>query len=392
MSRQRALVLTGNLGMGHHVVTEVVTDSLERLGWSTDVLDCMSLLGRVNSNIGDWVFRRLTATPTLYDVVHFSHFRPGSSLATLVDRAATRKLVPALRAVMASNTPEVVVSAFATGASAMAKLTAASTDHRPATVALCTDVSPHRLWVWEGSDLFLVTSPAAAAAVRRYVPRAPIAVVPQPVRPAFYRAPPQGAARAELGIEADARCVLVMGGGWGLGPLAESAKALAGQGVVVLAVAGRNRALAKALAAVARDQPGVVPFGFTDEVPKLMAAADVVVTTPGATTCSEARVVRRPLVLLDVVPGHGRDNIQHELELDQADVCDPDPPRLVESVLAALDRAVRPATSSVTLDTWNERFAEALAVVGVVPGEPRCRSGVTRLRSASTDAQREATS
>jgi UDP-N-acetylglucosamine:LPS N-acetylglucosamine transferase len=344
----------------------------------------MSLLGRFGSKIGDWVFRRLTATPTLYDGLHFAHFRPGSSVANAVDRAATKRLVPALRRQLVLDPPDLVVSTFATGASAMAKLKAAPMDHRPATVGMCTDVSPHRLWVWEGLDLFLVTSPAAAAAVRRYVPRAPIAVVPQPVRPAFYTAPEQRVARAGLEIDADARCALVMGGGWGLGPLAETARTLAQQGVVVLAVAGRNRHLVNALEAVARDQPGVVPFGFSDEVPKLMAAADVIVTTPGATTCSEARVVGRPLVLLDVVPGHGRDNVQHELELDQADVCDPDPPRLVASVLAALDRTVRPAPSTAAIDRWDEHFAEALSVVGILPGATSFQSSATGPRSTVT--------
>ena len=49
-----------------------------------------------------------------------------------------------------------------------------------------------------------------------------------------------------------------------------------------------------------------------------MATADVVVALPGANTCAEARVVGRHLLLLDVMPGHGRDNLLHELELDRA--------------------------------------------------------------------------
>ena len=68
-----------------------------------------------------------------------------------------------------------------------------------------------------------------------------------------------------------------------------------------------------------------MPFGFTDRVPELMAAADLVVALPGATTCSEARVVGRQLLLLDVMPGHGRDNLLHELELGGAHVCLPTP-------------------------------------------------------------------
>ena len=106
-----------------------------------------------------------------------------------------------------------------------------------------------------------------------------------------------------------------MGGGWGLGPLAETAEALAEQGVVVRSSPATTSSWPLVLDQVARRQPRVLPFRFTDQIPTLMAAADLVLTTPGATTCSEARVVNRPLLLLDVMPGHGRDNMQHELEL-----------------------------------------------------------------------------
>ena len=370
-SRPRALVLTGDVGMGHHVVTEVVAEGLERIGWSTEVLDCMAMLGPISAKAGDWVFRRASAIPTLYDAVHFAHLRPGSRLARAMDQAATDRLVPALRAHVEDAPAEVIVSTFATGASAIAKLASTNGAPWPATVALCTDVCPHSMWVQDGLHLFLVTSPAAAAGVRRYAPRASIAVVPAPVRTGFHEAPSQDEARRRLGIDPEDSCVLVMGGGWGLGPLAEMAEMVAARGVTVLAVAGHNARMAGALAAVARRQPRVVPFGFTDQVPTLMAAADLVLTTPGATTCSEARVVGRPLMLLDVMPGHGRDNVQHELELGEADVCDPHPGRLAECVLSALERAAPVAERRPAPERFSAAFADALAMVGVLPGRSR---------------------
>ena len=174
-------------------------------------------------------------------------------------------------------------------------------------IASAGDVAAHRLWVHEGTDLFLVTSQAAAASVRRFLPRATVAVVPPPVRASFYDAPPRHEARRKLGIPAGARCALLIDSGWALAPLAQAAAALADAGVYVLAVAGRNRRLERDLRAKARKRERLTPFGFTDEVPGLMAAADLVVSLPGATTCSEARVVGRPLLLLDVMPGHGRE-------------------------------------------------------------------------------------
>ena len=159
MSRPRALVLTGSLGMGHHVVTEVVADSLEQMGWSTGMFDCMSMLGRLSGKAGDWVFRRIMATPTLYDGVHFSHFRTASRLAALVDWGATKKLVPALTDHLAREPVDLLVSTFATGASAIAILGSDGSMARPpATVALCTDACMHSLWVRDGIHLFLARS------------------------------------------------------------------------------------------------------------------------------------------------------------------------------------------------------------------------------------------
>ena len=117
---------------------------------------------------------------------------------------------------------------------------------RRRTVVLCTDVSVHRLWVAEGTDLFLVTSPAAPASVRRFLPRAATAVVPPRSAPPSMPAPSQEEARQALGVPLGEPCVLVIDSGWGFGRLVESVSALAAAGVHVLAVAGRQRAVERA--------------------------------------------------------------------------------------------------------------------------------------------------
>ncbi len=268
-----------------------------------------------------------------------------------------------------------MLSVFATGASAAARLKAEAPRRR--TVVLCTDVSVHRLWVAEGTDLFLVTSPAAAASVRRFLPRAAVAVVPPPVRAAFYAAPSQEEARQALGVPLGEPCVLVIDSGWGFGPLVESVSALAAAGVHVLAVAGRQRAVERRLRELAGVNHRVTPFGFTDRVPELMAASDVVVALPGATTCSEVRVVGRQLLLLDLMPGHGRDNLLHELELGGAHVCRADPAGVTASALALLDQVPRPAPRSGSVPRWEPAYAAALERVGLdvhpkslAPGPP----------------------
>jgi processive 1,2-diacylglycerol beta-glucosyltransferase len=358
------VLLAGSLGLGHEMMARSCADLLTRSGWRTRGLDSMSLLGRKSGGLGERLFGRLVTLPAVYDGLHFAHLRTGSRLADLMDRAASARLVPALRAELEREPADLVLSVFATGASAAAKLKAEAPSRR--TVVLCTDVAVHRMWVCEGTDLFLVTSPAAAASVRRYLPRAAVSVVPPPVRAAFYAAPSQQEARAALGVPADGFCVLMIDSGWGFGPLVESAAALAEAGADVLAVAGRRLAVERRLTDLARLTPRVTPFGFTDRVPELMAAADVVVALPGATTCSEARVVGRQLLLLDVMPGHGRDNLQHELELGAAHTCLPTPGGVTASALALRDEAPRPAVHAGTSpERWEPAFLAALRRIGL---------------------------
>jgi len=353
-------------------------DVLQRSGWQVRTRDSMALLGSAAAQTGQRVFGRLMSVPGVYDGLHFAELRTGSRITQLAEHATARRAVPALRAELDRAPVDLVLSVFATGALAAGGLRAAGQSAGLATardfraVVYCPDVAAHKLWVHEGTDLFLVSSPAAAASVRRFRPRAPIAVIPPPVRSAFYAAPTREAAREQLRIPAHAPCVLLIDSGWGFAPLAGAAAGLAAAGVHVLAVAGRNAGVERELRELAAGQPNIIPFGFTDRVPELMAAADLVVTLPGAATCAEARVAGRRLLLLDVMPGHGRDNLLHELEQGNAEVCGPTAADVTASALAMLDTGLdtgldgaRPGADVPRARRWESAFAAALGRVGL---------------------------
>ena len=362
-----ALLLSGPLGLGHEMPARSFTGLLRRAGWRVRTRDSLSLLGNGGGQVGQRVFDRLMTVPGIYDGLHFAQFRTGGRLAGLAERLAARPAVPELRAELRRDPVDLVLSVFATGALAAARLrtqppAAGARGFRA--VVYCPDVAAHKLWVHEGTDLFLVSSPAAAASVRRFRPRAPVALVPPPVRAAFYGAPSQAAARCQLGIPAGARCALLIDSGWGFAPLAGAAAVLADAGVHVLAVAGRNARVERELRELAATRPALQPFGFTDEVPALMAAADLVIALPGAATCAEARVMGRRLLLLDVMPGHGRDNLLHELEQGGADVCGPAAADIARSALAAFDRA-GPRADARAVPRWEPAFTKALGELGL---------------------------
>jgi UDP-N-acetylglucosamine:LPS N-acetylglucosamine transferase len=326
----------------------------------------MALLGDIGSRIGESVFRRMLSVPPLYDAFHFSQMRAGTPLAERAEKAAADRLVPALREVLRDRSPDVLLSVFATGAGALGRLRQDDVD--TPSIVMCTDATAHRLWAHAGVDRYVVCSAMAAGTVRQYLPDADVAIVPPPVRAPFFDPPDRATARRAHDVDPDVRCVLLMAGGWGLAPLQGAAEALAESGSRVLAVAGANSKLQARLSASAatrrprRGGAGITAIGFTDEIPSLMAAADVVVTSPGQ-TCHEARVVGRPLVILDVVPGHGRENLLLELEHGGA-LASPPHPQAVVTATAAAHGGIEPAGWPWPVDgprEWDKWFLSALA-------------------------------
>ena len=95
------------------------------------------------------------------------------------------------------------------------------------------------------------------------------------------------AIRRKLGLPEQGQVVLLLGGGFGVGPLQEMAARLeeARQPARIVVFAGRNEKLRRSLAAAAG--PRTTVQGFTSEIDEWMGAADPLVTKPGGLTTSK---------------------------------------------------------------------------------------------------------
>ncbi len=335
--------------------------TLEALGWSTHTLDARWMAEQRVRTAIDSTARTMLAVPGLYDAYHYAALRTGNRIALQADIAGRSSLVSRLRDHLDRHPAELTVSFSATGASAVSAVAARYPSMRH--VVFCSDASPHRLWIHPRVDLYLVPSVAAEPLVQRFQPDARVWVIHPPVRAAFFRAPTQRAARIGLRIGEKDRCVMLIAGSRGLGPLADIADALASAGLSVLAVAGYNSRLEHRLKKVAEIRPRIQVFGFTDRMPELMAAADLVITSPGS-TCTEARTVGRPLLLVDLIQGHGRDNLQHELQLGNAAVTSKRPADVTRAALSWLDRCKPlPPGPTRSLAEWEDQLRQALETI-----------------------------
>jgi processive 1,2-diacylglycerol beta-glucosyltransferase len=359
--RRRVLLVPGSSSASRQAEATACATTLEALGWSASILDATWLGSHGWGPGAEAAFRRVLTVPGLHDALHYAALRSGNRLAQYADAITRLRLVPRLRDYLDRHPVELVISISPAGASAVSTVAPRYPFMRH--VVLCTDASPHRLWIHQRVDLYLVRSSAAEPAVHRFQPEARVVVIPPPVRAQFYRPPVQRTARIGLGVSEQERCVLLMAGSMGGGPLADIADALAAAGLAVLAVAGHNNRLENKLRDVARRHRNMLVFGFTDRVPELMAASDLVITIPGS-TCMEARTVGRPLLLLDLVHGHGRDDLLYELELGDAAVTSNGPAYVVRSALAFLER-IKPAPAGPTrsLADWEDKLRLALETI-----------------------------
>jgi processive 1,2-diacylglycerol beta-glucosyltransferase len=178
-----------------------------------------------------------------------------------------------------------------------------------------TDFTAHPMWAYPHVDRYFVASDEVAEELHGHgVPRERIEVTGIPVDPRFARIMGHEAACEGLKLDPAKPVVLVMGGGSGVGPMAELARRLAALKAApqVIVVCGTNERLKREVSALPDARSGRVrAMGFTDQVDVLLEAADVVVSKAGGLTCSEALIKRTPLVVFRPTPGQEVRNAQY---------------------------------------------------------------------------------
>jgi processive 1,2-diacylglycerol beta-glucosyltransferase len=176
---------------------------------------------------------------------------------------------------------------------------------RPFTACVVTDFEAHALWMEPSVKLYCVAAEETKARlVARGVKAEEVVVTGIPVSAKFSQAVDAAAVRKAYGLRDDLPTLLVLSGGFGMGPVAEILAELdkIPTPFQTLVVAGRNEELRRELAAQDRKHPTHV-LGFVRNMHELMTISDLLITKPGGLTTSEALALGRPLFILNPIPG-----------------------------------------------------------------------------------------
>jgi processive 1,2-diacylglycerol beta-glucosyltransferase len=186
----------------------------------------------------------------------------------------------------------------------------------PYTVCVVTDFEAHALWMEPCVNLFCVAAEETKARlVARGAHEAQVAVTGIPIAQKFSSRIDRNAVRTDLRLRSDIPTLLVLGGGFGMGPVGEILGELdkIESPLQLIVVCGRNEALKRKLSAISHRHETRV-LGFATNMHELMSAADLILTKPGGLTTSEALAIGKPLFILNPIPGQEAANSDFLLE------------------------------------------------------------------------------
>ena len=181
---------------------------------------------------------------------------------------------------------------------------------------MVTDFEAHAFWLEPAIDLYCVAAEETKASlIARGASADKVVVTGIPIAARFSQPLDAVEIRKRYGLRDDLSTLLVLGGGFGLGPVGEILQALDGlKGhLQILVVAGRNEELRAKLAVRDWSHPTHI-LGFISNMQELMGISDLIITKPGGLTCSEALALGKPMCIFNPIPGQETANSDFLLE------------------------------------------------------------------------------
>ncbi|MFH1097347.1 MAG: glycosyltransferase [Candidatus Desantisbacteria bacterium] len=310
---KRILVLTVLAGMGHIRAAEAICEGIGRVSpesvvWLKDPLEEEPKRQRFVNDFYVFMARHL---PHLWG--YFYNTRLLSSVYSPMRWYITRRYVTLIAKNIKEFQPEVIVSTHPFLAAAVGVLKKYKGLDIPL-ISVATDFHVHSFGINKQVNIFVVPCEEMVRYLEgQGIPSERIVIEGIPISPKF--SVPMGTeeAKEKLGLDKDTPLVLILSGGFGIGPVLDLLRAFDGvKGSFQLAIIiGRDERLRQKAEEIVHglDCQAKV-FGFVDNMEEFMSAADLIITKPGGMSVSEALAKKVPLVLMQAIKGQEEWNVR----------------------------------------------------------------------------------
>ena len=371
-AKPRVLLLSATSGAGHVRAAQALEKAfLARGDCVVEHIDALRYVSKLFQRVYDKAYISMVRrAPELMGLLYegtdqpWQHLRPRLAL----DRLNTRPMIRLLKRVQ----PDLCVATHFLPAEIIAWLIAKKKLQAHNAIVV-TDYDVHAMWLcWTVDRYFVAMEETAQYLAHIGVPREKICVTGIPIDPLFAIPLTRAEVRKHLGLDAEATVILISAGGYGLGPVEQLVKELLElqRPWQIVAIAGKAEKMRKRLDELAKSAsklpsgaPRLRAVGFTTEMDKYMAAADLMVGKAGGLTTSEALARELPMALIEPIPGQEERNADHLIETGAAIRCNnlpaaawkiatllDDPPRLNRMREAARKLAKPAAAAAIAED------------------------------------------
>lgn len=313
MTKKKVLIMSASIGTGHTQAARAIEEYVKTIpaDWEVEHVDFLSNdVLSIDNIVKETYIKILDLFPLLYDLMYYSSqgYKKGMAVKTLISWGLKRRMLR----MIADKKPDILVFThpFPAGAAALLKR-----QHRLniPLVGVITDFAIHQLWVYPQIDAYFVAaSPLKKMLIEQGIDEEKITVSGIPVRHAFKQAVWHWDEEHETH-----KNILIMGGGLGMGSIRQSLVHLDTLDDVdsFTVVTGYNADLYDEIYQLRRElRHPVKLLGYTNRIAELMVAASLLVTKPGALTCTEAATVQVPMVLYSPIPGQEEANATYMQE------------------------------------------------------------------------------
>jgi processive 1,2-diacylglycerol beta-glucosyltransferase len=348
-TKPRVLLLSATSGAGHVRAAQALEKAFSARGdCLVEHIDALQYVSKLFQRIYDKAYISMVQLAPnlmglLYDRTDQPWRHPRRRLA--LDRLNTGPMIRLLKRIQ----PDLCVATHFLPAEIIAWLIA-KRKLRARNAIVVTDYDVHAMWLCQTVDRYYVAMEEAKEYLARIgVPREKLLVTGIPIDPLFARPVSRSDGRKQLGLDATANVILISAGGYGIGPVEQLVKDLLAlqRPWQIVAIAGKSEKTRKRLEGIAREagklqsgSPRLCAVGFTTDMDKYMAAADLMVGKAGGLTTSEALARALPMALIEPIPGQEERNADHLLEVGAAIRCN-NLPAAAWKIAALLDDADR---------------------------------------------------
>lgn len=303
---KKVLIFTASTGQGHNAVAESLRVELKKEGYQVCVMEPIKEKSEQLGKMVDDGYRVLaTKIPFVYSGLYkISNLE---RLDNTMNRVLVELMDKTMLEIIETYEPALIITTHPLLVKPISDLIEEGII-KSKFLSVITDFQAHQAYFCDHVDGYIVgCEHTKANLTERGIDEAKIYVYGIPIRRDF--------TNVKYVKQSDKFTVLIMGGSMGVRGMKKAFKQLLkiNQPIKIMAVCASNENLKESLTEIKEQYEGECEleiYGFVQNINKLMAAADVIVTKPGGLTVTEALNMKVPMIIPYYIPGQEEENTE----------------------------------------------------------------------------------